>query len=61
MSEYHIVEKRNRFVLHGIFDSYERAQRHLDLVIPDYVRKGYFMDKTLKADDFMIVIAKGAL
>ena len=50
-----IVEKKNRHAVHGIFDSMPRAERHLNEVIPTYVQRGYFMDKTLKADDFMIL------
>lgn len=50
-----IVEKKNRHAVHGIFDSRERAERHLREIIPRYVARGYFMDKTLRADDFEIV------
>lgn len=50
-----IVEKKNHLAVHGIFDSRERAERHLNEVIPTYVEAGYFMDKTLCADDFKIL------
>ena len=52
---YWIVEKENRLAVHGHFDSLERAQRHLALKIPDYVNRGFFMDKTLRPSDFEIV------
>lgn len=49
-----IVEKDNPLAVHGLFDSVERAERHLREVIPVYVARGYFMDKTLTADSFRI-------
>ena len=52
---WHIVEKNNPLALHGIFDSLARAERHLNEIIPVYVSRGYFMDKTLTADSFCIV------
>lgn len=53
-----IVEKKNENAVHGIFDSEERAQRHMNEVIPEYIRRGYFTDKTLKAGDFKIICGK---
>jgi len=50
-----ISEKVNRIAIHGFFDSLERAERHLREVIPLYVERGYFMDKTLRPDDFEVV------
>lgn len=50
-----IVEKKNPLVCHGHFATMERAERHLRDVIPDYVKRGYFMNKTLTAEDFTIV------
>lgn len=52
--EYHIVEKNNQRALHGIFGSLDSAERHLREVIPVYVARSYFMDKTLTAESFMI-------
>ena len=52
---YRIVEKSNRHAVHGIFDSLERAERHLREVIPVYVARGYFTDKSLTANSFEIV------
>lgn len=54
MAGYKIIEKENPLAVHGLFDSKERAERHLRDVIPEYVRRGYFMDKTLTADSFKI-------
>lgn len=53
--EWHIVEKKNHNALHGIFDSPDRAINHLENIIPEYVRKGFFMDKTLTKNDFEII------
>lgn len=50
-----IVEKKNKLAVHGLFDNLERAKNHLENVIPIYVMKGYFMDKTLTKDDFEIL------
>ena len=49
-----IVEKNNHLACHGIFGSKESAQNHIDNVIPEYLRKGYFTDKSLKHSDFII-------
>lgn len=56
MKEIKIVEKKNHLAVHGIFDYMESAEKHLKNVIPEHVRKGYFMDKTLTADDFIILV-----
>lgn len=55
MERFSIVEKKDHLAVHGLFYTRERAQKHLDERIPQYVAKGYFMDKTLKADDFEIL------
>ena len=49
-----IIEKNNHFAVHGIFDTLERAERHLREVVPVYVARNYYMDKTLRADDFIV-------
>lgn len=54
---YKIVEKKNPLAVHGLFDRLPRAEKHLRETIPAYVAKGYFMDKTLTADDFTIISA----
>jgi hypothetical protein len=43
-----LYEKKNKLALHGIFDTKASAERHLKENIPEYCRKGYFTDKTLK-------------
>ncbi len=50
-----IVERKTPLAVHGIFDSLDRAERHLREVIPLYVQRGYFMDKTLIPEDFTIL------
>lgn len=52
---YKIVEKKNTLAVHGLFDRRESAEKHLKEVIPMYVEKSYFMDKTLTKDDFMVL------
>ncbi len=56
-TQWHLVEKQDHLAVHGIFDSLESAKKHLEQTIPEYVRKGYFMDKTLTKDSFEIVPA----
>lgn len=60
MSVFKIMEKANHLAVHGLFDSRERAERHLSEVIPGYVAKSYFMDKMLTADSFEIVSGRFA-
>jgi hypothetical protein len=49
-----VVEKLNPLAVHCICDTLERAQRWIDVTAPMYVAKGYFTDKTLTADSFII-------
>lgn len=56
--KYALIERANPLAIHALFDSLERAERHLREVIPLYVQRGYFMDKTLTADSFSIIEAK---
>ena len=51
-----IVERGNPLAVHGIFDSKESAELHLKNVIPEHVKRGFFMDKTLKAQDFVVKV-----
>ena len=53
--KYKLVEKDNHLAVHGLFDTYERAENHLVNVIPVYVNKSYFMDKTLTSNSFEII------
>ena len=52
--KYKIVEKKNPLAVHALFDSLQRAERHLNEVIPEYVKRGFFMDKTLTENCFEI-------
>jgi len=52
---YKLVEKRNHRIVHALFDSKARAENHLKNVIPDYCRRGFFMDKSLTPDSFEII------
>lgn len=54
MFKYKIVEKKNPLAVHALFDSLQRAERHLNEVIPEYVKRGFFMDKTLTENCFEI-------
>lgn len=51
---YKVVEKDNPLHLHALCDSLERAQHWIDVLAPEYCAKGYFMDKTLTPDSFMV-------
>lgn len=53
--KYAIVEKKNHLAVHGLFDVKERAENHLKNIIPEHIKKSYFMDKTLTVDSFEIV------
>jgi hypothetical protein len=50
-----VVEKKNPLAVHAHCITRESAQRWIDVNAPDYVAKGYFMDKTLTPADFMVV------
>ena len=50
-----IVEKKNHLHLHMLCDYKERAEYHLINTIPEYVARGYYMDKTLIASDFEVI------
>lgn len=56
-TEFQVVEKANHLAIHCVAHTPERAQHWLDVKCPEYVRKGYFMNKALKADDFEIIEA----
>jgi hypothetical protein len=52
--KYHLVEKNNPLALHAISDRREALEKHIKSVLPGYIAKGYFMDKTLTVDSFTI-------
>lgn len=51
-----VVEKDNELAVHGYFCSEASAQKHIDEVIPVYVARSYFMDKTLTKDSFKVKV-----
>lgn len=53
--QYQMVEKKDSSAVHGIFESKESGERFLKETVPEYVKKGYYMDKTLTTNDFEIV------
>lgn len=53
--KYKIVERKDHLAVHGLFDTQARAERHLREIIPVYVAKGYYMDKTLRPEDFEVI------
>lgn len=52
---YYIVEKKNHNALYAILDYRENADHYLRETLPEYIRRGYLMDKSLSADDFEII------
>ena len=58
--QYAIVEKANKLAVHGLFDTLERAKRHLDVNIPFYLEKSLFDNKALTADSFEVVETRAA-
>lgn len=52
---YAVVEKSNHLAVHGLFTDSTRAQWHIENRIPEYCRKGFFMDKTLTPCSFEVV------
>lgn len=54
-TKYKVVEKDNELAVHALFDCESRAEKYIEETIPEYVSKGYFMDKTLTKDSFKII------
>lgn len=52
---YKVVEKKNNSAVHAICDSEKEALNWMQYNAPEYVRRGYFIDKTLTADSFTII------
>lgn len=51
---YYIVEKNNHLAVHAVCDTLERAYHWINVKAPEYVSKGYFIDKSLTANSFAI-------
>lgn len=49
-----VVEKKNHLAVHVHCSCKEAAERWLNVEVPIYCAKGYFMDKTLTPDSFII-------
>lgn len=56
MERIQLVEKNNHLAVHGLFYSRESAKSVCERS-PDIFAKGYFTDKTLTANDFIIIDA----
>lgn len=55
--EYRMVEKKNHLAVHAVFSSQSGGERFLKDVVPNYIKRGLYSDKTLTVDDFEIVSA----
>ena len=53
--EYAIVEKANLLSVHGVFDTLDRAEAFLAGIIPLFVARGFYVDKTLCKDSFEVI------
>lgn len=51
---YKIVEKKRPMNIHAMCDTLQGAERWLNVLAPEYCAKGYFMDKLLTPESFMI-------
>ena len=49
-----VVEKKNHLAVHAWCSCRERAEYWINVEAPIYCAKGYFMDKTLTPDSFII-------
>ena len=52
---YKLIEKGNPLAVHGLFETKQRAEYHLENLIPVFVSRGYFDNKSLTANSFEIV------
>jgi len=50
-----MVEKADHHAVHALFVSKERGEQFLADAVPDYCRRGFYMDKTLTPDSFEIM------
>jgi hypothetical protein len=55
MEKFRLVEKSNHNRLHGLFYSKETAEKFLRETVPEYIKRGYYTDKTLTVDDFEVI------
>ena len=52
---YKVVERNNPLAVHAICNTLDRAENWIDTIAPEYVKKGFFTNKDLAADSFVIV------
>ena len=52
---YLVVEKLNHLHVHAHCDTAESAQQWITSYAPEYCKKGYFMDKSLTPESFVIL------
>ena len=53
--KFKVIETDNPLAVHAICDTLERAQYWIDVKAPEYVAKGYFVNKALTPESFTIV------
>ena len=53
-----VVEKNNQLAVHCIADTLDRAEHWISTNAVEYCSKGFFMDKTLTPDSFMVIEQK---
>lgn len=52
--QFKVVEVENELAVHAIFDTLPRAERYMREVLPVYVERGLFTNKSLTVKDFKI-------
>jgi len=52
--QYAIYEVNDHLALHAICSSLESARHWIEVLAPSYCKRGFFMDKTLTPDSFVI-------
>ena len=50
-----LVEKANHLAIHGMFDTRERADWFLTTMVPLYVARSYYMNKSLTVSSFEVI------
>jgi len=53
--KYKVVEKEKENAVHCICDTKEGAERWIKVNAPEYIEKGFFMDKSLTKNSFKII------
>lgn len=53
--KYKLVQKNDHLAVHALFDSEKSAKRFLLETVPVYIKRGYYMDKTLRPEDFEVI------